>query len=178
MCRFLNLFDCLFRSWSNILPAPPPSAAFRGLYVWRESIRLFYALWRWLSKVLVISPMQDSFDLSRKISDTGEFANRSSLPSSVFVTCNNPLDASADTNTPVWRASIPSSFCNSFNVTCLPPYSFVNNSSSTAAINALDAKNPIRVWKIVSGDDEKDLRDSFNLTTQRDKKKESILNFG
>jgi len=30
----------------------------------------------------------------------------------------------------------------------------------------------------VSGGDEKDLRDSFNLTTQRDKKKESILNFG
>jgi len=27
----------------------------------------------------------------------------------------------------------------------------------------------------VSGDNEKDLRDSFNLTTQRDKKKESIL---
>ena len=55
--------------------------------------------------------------------------------------------ASADANTPVGRASVPSAFYNSFSFICLSPDSFVNNSSSssTAAINALNAQNPIRV---------------------------------
>lgn len=63
----------------------------------------------------------------------------------LYISDNIYYYASAGANTPVGRASVPSAFCNSFGFICLSPDSFVNNSSSTAAINALDTQNPIRV---------------------------------
>jgi hypothetical protein len=86
--------------------------------------------------------------LSKNISVTGEFENRSSLHSSVFLATIQEMQVLMQ----IRRLDglhinglHTSIFCNSLSAICLPPDNFVNNSSSTAAISVLDAQNPIRV---------------------------------